>query len=127
TPSRLLRYPVIVTSSFSPSNSISSLLRYPQSPLTLSCYTQSQSLSHPSHLQHLSSSPISSLCSISVIIYSYTLKEREPWKSSSSLRRAIGVPLLTFVVSILFPNGFLFLVIVVLQVRLFHLGFQFIR
>ncbi|CAL9025503.1 unnamed protein product, partial [Prunus brigantina] len=48
------------TSSFSPSNSISSLLRYPQSPLTLSCYTQSQSLSHPSHLQHLSSSPISS-------------------------------------------------------------------
>ncbi|ONI21507.1 hypothetical protein PRUPE_2G070800 [Prunus persica] len=33
-------------------------------------YPQSQSLFHPSHLHHLSSSPISSLCSISDVIYS---------------------------------------------------------
>ncbi|CAL9012687.1 unnamed protein product, partial [Prunus brigantina] len=36
----------------------------------ISLYPQSQSLSHPSHLQHLSSSLISSMCSISVVIYS---------------------------------------------------------
>ncbi|CAL9014056.1 unnamed protein product, partial [Prunus brigantina] len=33
-------------------------------------YPQSQSLFHPSHLQNLSCSPISSLCSIFVVIYS---------------------------------------------------------